>query len=256
VIIEKLKNLYGEDEYNTLFTKDNKELNTLLIKGRYDMFKEINDLICKQPSKSESNKQYKEFLEILYKYSVKNKLASTPPVVSDNKQFARCSPPFEFDCTNNSTTKSIFNFEKNHEFTHNNLVFMSDSTTYLPKFYLNPGLHDCFIINMNHGFIPFYLFDKVDDYINKDSFKFYKVAYETIIKPETKFKVTNVEYKPIAVYKLKDEDVKLIKDGDNKKKYWRRYITITPVIESNGNDDGASIYHCLLDDSSITIFYG
>ena len=185
--------------------KKNTTISQLQIKGKYYLFEQINALICAK--ENTNNKNYKNFKTIIDNYSVKQ-----------NRTFSRCSPPFEFDCSNNNATKSIFEFKTNDTFIHNNLVFMSDSMTNLPTFYLNPGLYDCFKIDMheNCGFVPFYLFG--------DKFEFYKVAYETIIKPETKFQVTNVEYQAIQVFKLSNDLVK-----DTGKKYFRRFITITPL---------------------------
>lgn len=220
-----LKSIYG-DNYSTLFTSKNTDLDILQLKGKYFLFEQINDLICK----GESDPNYKKFGEILKTYAVKQK-----------QKFSRCSPPFEFDCLNNDSTKSIFDFKDTDTFTHNNLVFMSDSMDYLPTFYLNPGLHDCFIIEMKEnsssGFVPFYLFDTANEYTNKDNFRFYKVAYETIVQPKTTFNVTKVEYKPIEVYKLNQNDNKLVKD-DKGKRYWRRFVTITPESSTSQSTRG------------------
>ena len=218
-----------------------KHISDLNIKGKYHLFNQIYKSACKFDSQFPSESVMK-----LKDASLSNLNATyTEPFLS------RCSAPFEIDCMNNPATHHLSPFLDNigiigRTFNYNGLCFASESLHFLPTFYLNAGLYDCFLIKARpKTYVPLHRLKmknqdgSVDD---KDStFRFYQVASECIYPSETEFRVIDVDFDIIKVITCSTHQTLtrlLMKETVTDEAYtieyfWRRFVTLDTTLDEN-----------------------
>ena len=237
---------YQTDLPSLINTNESKDAETIHLKGRYDLFPKVAELCCDgKITMNGTNLKFTE-PESTDKYignlctAINHNLRPIykPKDAAAAYTLCRASAPFEFDCTVNDNSPSIFELKNpvagaaKQKFTYNGIMWVSETKdmTKLPDFYLGAGLYDCFIIappsDINTAFIvPYHRFNNTTDI----KFDPYRVAYECIIPPGVEFEVEKVEYGLISVCTLKEDGKSNGTLVDDKKKtYWRRIITIQP----------------------------
>ena len=229
--------------------------NKIHLKGKYALFYEVVKLCCEKEIRfdgaSISAKTLKEEETLPLKVTdLFTAIKTNLKPVDNTKVLYRASLPFEVDCDiiGQIQGTSIFTLAaQKSEFVYNGIMWASEPPTdkSIPDFYLGAGLYDCFIIqppdeNKAEIIVPYYRFnnDKID-------FDPYRVAYECIIPPGVKFKVVDVKFGLIKVCPLTPSvGTSLEDDKDNAKTYWRRIITIQPILDkpqTTPQDEGMDV---------------
>ena len=226
---------------------------TIHLKGRYDLFPKVAELCCDgKITMNGTNLKFTEpestdkYIGNLCTAINRNLQPIYKPEAAAAYTLCRASAPFEFDCTVNDKSPSIFELKNpdqkveaaKQKFTYNGIMWVSETKdmTKLPDFYLGAGLYDCFIIEppdddkSTKFIVPYHRFNNTTDI----KFDPYRVAYECIIPPGVTFEVKKVEYGLISVCTLKEDGKSNGTLVDDKKKtYWRRIITIQPKFATS-----------------------
>lgn len=217
--------------------------NNIHLKGKYALFNEVVKLCCEKAIRFDGTsikptkdaKTLHKRVTDLFSAIISN---LKPPI----RTLFRASMPFEFDCdidiSGQTMDSSIFTLNNTSKFVYNGIMWASEPPTdkSIPDFYLGAGLYDCFIIEKPSTspkfIVPYYRFTDATNAIDFDP---YRVAYECIIPPGVTFQVKEVKFGLIKVCPLQKPEgtvEKLNDDTDNAKTYWRRIITIQPILDN------------------------
>jgi hypothetical protein len=192
--------------------------NKVDIKGRYNFFKYVLNDTC-QLQQSQTNGDI-----FMHDATVMSFNESYLALQSDDKiNMIRSSYPIQYECK--ETSQNIFNLSVNDTLESNQILWASEKPIEIKLYdlYLNAGLYDCYLIKSTC--VPLHrLAESTKIMQNKktiERYPFYKPARECIIKHDTKFKITKVEFGVISVCTLTGTTPIV---ESNTKTFWKRII--------------------------------